>query len=565
MIVLVIASLVVTAIAVWIIAGGMVTGSGPLATGVRIWEGLPGSGKSYGVTERIVKVVGNDRRPIYTNLPLKLRVLRAYLRLKGGDRMTGYVQSLTEDHFKAFVSRFASMNAFVAERVAAGCRRSKAEGEYLDDDGDNGPHIPRPMARHDWIKYRLLAGKSESVAAVEFDLMSPDGSLLRPNWIPYGSVVVVDELHHWYDQRNQKDEDHSLLGWLTMHRHGQYLIEVLSQDAMQVSMSFRRQCIEYVRCSDKRNLPFLFGYRFPLPTFCYELIPAATLKNQGERTAVKPLKAWVRFPWLNGGLMWRLYDSFTHCGSMRQLRRHLETTRKIHEPDTYEEGHEMKRKEEVKRRMGIVVKVATFLILAALLGLAFWGSPKGVAAAQKGKGLLSGGSEGAGPVPGGSAGSGSGTVPTGTGPAPAAGVPSRGSQLIAGSPSASASPFASPDSFNLERGRFRSAVGSPTANPPDRPPRLSAVAPSFAVIDGRVYRPGSSFRGVPILGIDYESKRILVGTPDFNAVAWSLGADLPADAGPPGLPPGRGAASSHGPASRPFADDPLAAGRDAGG
>jgi hypothetical protein len=442
-------------------------GAKPLPTGVRIWEGIPGSGKSYGVSERTISVIRHQRRPIYTNVPFKLRVLRKYLHRLGGDRMTKYIIPLDKEHFIRFIERFVAVAEYCEARGREGARWARAEAEWLEV---NGAHVYR----------------------------GPDA-----NFIPYGAVLLVDEIHRWFDQRYQKEEDPRLLTLLTMHRHGQYLIECMSQNAMQVSLSFRRQCVEYIRCTDLRNRRFLGFIRFPLPTFSYEVIPSDSIANATQRTSAEPIDKWVRLPWLNGGLIWRLYNSFTHCGSARGLKKRLEEMRASIEGDDYDKDYERKRKMLKRHRVGIVTGVIKFAGAVCVVWFAFaWG--RGVAVSAK-----ENGGEVVGPV----------------GPATKS-AKLKGDRLAVTRPSGgrvSDRPVAAEPDAEANPAPVLTEAAEAESERPAITALMGAVGKDWAVINGKVYVPGERFEYLRMVGSSVKMGASLWRDDAGNGVVWSIG------------------------------------------
>ena len=360
--------LAVVAFLVIVFAAGQVGEKLP-ETGVRIWEGKPGSGKSYGVMAYVLRSVLGRRRPVYTNLPIRLRPLRAYLRAKRGSMALEYVQPLGEEHFRAFLSRFAQLAAHCEEAVSRGEERQQAELAWIEE---NGPHVPRACDRDLWRRIVGRDGIDRAGADSLFDALLPaGGERLRPNWIPYGSVIVIDELHKWFDQRDQRGEIKELLDTLTMHRHGLYQVEVLTQNAMQVSQSIRRQTTQLVRAIDLRELPVFFGINVPIPMFRYQAYTVTCDADLNDRDRRDPARVWMEVPWLSGGLMWRLYDSFTHVGSLRGLKKRIERTREDHEGDHYDPKREEKVGKALQARRWLVGKIVKTSLVVGLAFLAY--------------------------------------------------------------------------------------------------------------------------------------------------------------------------------------------------
>lgn len=246
-----------------------------IKTGIEIWDGLPGSGKSYSCVDELIRIIIQERRPVYTNLPLRLRVLRKLLVLRSLNPATAnYIQYLDLDHFTRFIKRNEVWAKF---------------SEPLKAEGYGYGFIDR--------KFNEMAGKAT--------ISGPDA-----DWIPAGSVLILDEFHRWADQRTQRIEDPAFMLYATMHRHHMHRIIIATQGAMQVSITWRRNSEELVHHTDKRKLPFLFGIPLPIPAFAREFWPKEYIDQ--NRAGQKPTRVEVFIPSFSGGLIWRLYDSFTH-------------------------------------------------------------------------------------------------------------------------------------------------------------------------------------------------------------------------------------------------------------
>ncbi|MEM8494090.1 MAG: zonular occludens toxin domain-containing protein [Planctomycetota bacterium] len=262
-----------------------------LDTGIEIWDGQPGSGKSYGAVDFLVKVILLQRRPVFTNLPLRYRVIRKYLTVKGKDAILArYIRVVSREHFYRFVQRNQLLTEYAEIMKAEGWSHAKIEASFCEQEGE---HVYRGT---------------------------------EANWFYPGSVFIFDEFHRWADQRVQKNEDPAFLNYATMHRHHLHWIILLTQDKMQVSIPWRRNCSKFIHCADKRRLPFMFGLKLPIPAFAYEEYPAEML-DRGDFATAKPINVEVKIPWMNGSTLWRLYDSFTHMGGYRRLSNKLDAVR----------------------------------------------------------------------------------------------------------------------------------------------------------------------------------------------------------------------------------------------
>jgi len=262
-----------------------------LKTGIEIWDGQPGSGKSYSATDYLLRTILYTRRPVFTNLPLRFRVVRKYLAVKGKDaRLARYINPVSRPHFEAFVERNALLSEFAEIQKAQGWSQAQCEKVFCEQEG---PHVYKGA---------------------------------KANWFYPGSVFIFDEFHRWADQRMQKDESPAFLTYATMHRHHLHLVILLTQDKMQVSIPWRRNCSVYVHMTDKRRLPFLFGLKLPIAAFAREEYPAE-LAERGDVSQVKPSATEVLIPALSSGVIWRMYDSFTHLGGYRRLMSKLDGVR----------------------------------------------------------------------------------------------------------------------------------------------------------------------------------------------------------------------------------------------
>lgn len=309
-----------------------------IKTGIEIWDGLPGSGKSYSAVEELIKIIMVERRPVYTNLPLKLKVLRTLLVLRSMNPSTAnYIQYLDREHFSRFVERNQIWSEFSEPMKAAGYGHAYIERAFAELHGE---------------------GKITGEDA---------------DWIPTGSVLILDEFHRWADQRMQRAEDPAYLLYATMHRHHMHRILVLTQDAMQVSITWRRNSDTLVHHTDKRKLPFMFGITLPIPAFAREFWPKEYIDQ--SRIGQKPTKTEVFIPSLSNGLIWRCYDSFTHMGGARRLNRAIEKTRKQVEGDQYQpqnkEQNDMASKSSWGKRIKGFVKNMAFacILIAIMIGL----------------------------------------------------------------------------------------------------------------------------------------------------------------------------------------------------
>ena len=260
-----------------------------LQTGVETIYGIPGSGKSFHMVERLVGWILKDKRPVYTNLPLVYRVLRKYLLIKGGEQCVNLIQELTEERYNKFLVGFGERQKYIAEA--------------------------------------LSAGTSRSLAVKTFEENNPD---FEEWYIPSGAVICIDEAHHWFPnpalKNVRKHEPPELMTFLTMHRHGQYLCIFATQADRQLSTTIKSlTSIRYVvRRLDKEPLVMGLSLEFlGIPICSYE-----QYYGEDDPDKSKPMNTFMRFltmPWHQ--VYFRLYESFTHSGGKYEAQRALQKAR----------------------------------------------------------------------------------------------------------------------------------------------------------------------------------------------------------------------------------------------
>jgi hypothetical protein len=442
-------------LAVWIGKAARMKGFSPPSTGIEILEGKPGSGKSLHAVKRVVTGIKVDRRPVYTNLPLKMRVIRKLLNLTGGEALAKYIKPLSREHFEKFIERLAQYSAYRDERqkLDANFRGSISDAQVdREFEEVHGPHV----------------------------IDGPES-----NWIPIGAFVVVDEAHKWFDQRFQKTEHPGLLALTTMHRHllQQYLL--LSQDRMQIALSWRRQCVEYTKAVDKRRRPFMFGLRIPLPLFFYEVW---AFDAEEGRPGAKPLRTFTEAPFMDKGLTWRLYNSFTHVGSVRKLRKAMEKTR------ASVEGRKVEKVAEMAKRGSFSGRLFKYGAVAALLGFAWYmGTQRGGSAVAQTTAVSI--------------------------------EREREERKIGAASAAAASPTSRPWIKATEDAPgMKAAVKEKPRVKDDGPRRIGVVAPAFVVIEGRVIGIGERYGSLKLSACSVKSGSSVWEDVDTGEqVTWGCG------------------------------------------
>lgn len=304
----------------------------PPETGVELITGLPGSGKSMYAVERLIHMALQERRPVFTNLPLRFRVVSRYMRIvSGDDRLTRYIRPLTPEHLHAFIKRFNLLRTWRDER--------RNQGLAFGDEFFIKEHGPNVLGGH------------------------------SANWIPYTSIMVIDEAHHpeWFPEtfKQGTKENPAILSYLSMHRHALHWLWLLTQHPMQVSVSVRRQTKKFITCVDASQLPFLFGLCLPFRLHRVSEFPGAYAMDGKPESFGPPIAAQTVIPALRSGVVFRLYDSHTHCGSQTKMLRSLEQMR-----TEIEEGLEVQQlppPPEGKARRNARIFKKYWLILPAIL------------------------------------------------------------------------------------------------------------------------------------------------------------------------------------------------------
>lgn len=314
-------------------------------TGVELLVGIPGSGKSLVAVRRMLRVLMELRRPVYTNMPLRWRVLHRWLHLKGGAHLAGLLRPLTEDAFNRFLERFAARHEFLDKLRTEGgyteSERVRLWHEHAGPDVDRGPAM---------------------------------------NWIPAASVIIIDEVHHWYGNpaikaMARKAEPPALMTYLTMHRHMLHWVWFMSQAPRQLSMTVKSLAGLIWEIRNKSEERLVWGVRFKdlgISALAYgAFTPLAW--NDGDPKE-KPSEDFVLLPWAPWvKWLFRLYDSHTHAGSLKQLEREL---KKVREEVGADRPVEVAMSQVVAKRRGsrvwwLMRKSVKFALLAFALFMAY--------------------------------------------------------------------------------------------------------------------------------------------------------------------------------------------------
>lgn len=307
----------------WFIAQAKRANRVPLPeTGIVFIDGRPGSGKSYYAVLQLLEAITVHRRPVYTNLPLKWRVVRCYLRTHGGPNLARLVRPLERSHLDAFFKR-ASLRQRHIEAVEH--ERAAIAVELCTASPD----------RSDVLSRRLVELQPGAVERSFVEKHGPDvfdGP--AANAIPPYSVVILDEAQHWYPgggiNGKGKNESPELMTYMTMHRHYGHLWYVLTQKPSNVTHTIRSLATKLIKVRDAARDKITFGLSmgsFGVRAFGYAVYaPDPSAENVADNT--EPLSQGLLFPWMpSKRWVFRLYRSFTHAGSPRAQRRLLQRAR----------------------------------------------------------------------------------------------------------------------------------------------------------------------------------------------------------------------------------------------
>lgn len=284
---------------------------------VTLYEGLPGSGKSLRAVMRTMEWITVRRQPVYTDLPLRSRLIRRWVRARHGEAVAGLLHPMSPETVQRCIERAA---LYVREKQAAQAialesgerlaHRKFVEGFFER----HGPHV--------------TAGPGT-------------------NWWPAGSLIVLDEVHRMFPAQ-AKSETPDLAAYATMVRHFDHTVVLITQNRMYLSLTWRRVVgqIWHVRNMHNERGPFGIPWgKLGLSALAYD--PWDPHDERGSSPQTMGLRPGCRlvFPkwppkWaaklgkLVGikrafGVRWyfRLYDSHTVTGRESDRRRELRDAR----------------------------------------------------------------------------------------------------------------------------------------------------------------------------------------------------------------------------------------------
>lgn len=318
-------------------------------TGIELIVGKPGSGKSMYAVYRAALAVISQRRMFYTNLPVKWRVFKAYCRIKTGNPdIARYCQPLTKDHFERAIERFNSYSAFYDLYVQ--------QNTAVDADD-----VEKAAAER--------AGRKHARLAVIEKHGEPIYSGPHANDFPKGSIFAIDEVHKWYPAAAAKGDPPELISFLTMHRHGLFWLWFVTQHPKQAAMVIRRNAKHYIECSDVSNQPIWWKIKFPFKLFHYKVWDGDDWSDGEVGAFSKPLKTFAIVPWFTGFVLYRLYTSHTHAGSLRSMLKIMDKTREQIEGNKPEAEKPKKRKIGFPRPRTMILRTLIFL---GIVGIGYY-------------------------------------------------------------------------------------------------------------------------------------------------------------------------------------------------
>lgn len=332
--------------------------------GIEIVEGVPGSGKTFVCVDWMLTEVMVHRRPVFTNLPVKFRVFRKYVKNRHGENVANLIQPLTREHFIAFVER-AKLYMDWRERLLTEAQQKRQflsevelDRRWVDEHGE--------------------------------DLWSDQGDGRKANWIPVCSALFIDEIHKWFPQAKQKDESGELLAYTSMHRHFLHRFICISQHRMNITISVRRMAEKFWKVHNRSEDKLAWNIRFKhlgLKAFGYEAwtesAEALPVHHEGHRPFAS-FTIVANGP--RGRLLFRLYNSFTGSKSPRKLVERMKEVRT--EAGLTKSGHTREELEMFSKRMRKrMARRASFgwrwtrrLFFACIVGTLGFGVGRGISA-----------------------------------------------------------------------------------------------------------------------------------------------------------------------------------------
>lgn len=336
----------------------------PLPSGIYGLIGAPGSGKSYKAVREIAYSACTQARPIYTNIPIQPKKLRAYIYRKLPKSIKGHaarkrranlVKSISKRHFCEFCKRLALIDQ---------------EAEKVMDEMGTDRHAIGELA-----EFRMAEARNEAMRRVSEKYGDPVLVGRQANWIAPGSVLFLDELHKWFPSKSYKDEPKEILDFTSMHRHMQLKVIVISQRWMNVSLSFRSMAREVWYCMNYSKRPVLGFLKFDrwFNIFRYMHFNGEDIEERTglPRPGAKPVWSEMVWPELNGGIEYDLYRSYSHAGTLEQQAAEISKVTAAMMGGEDESEYLENKENEMPKRNTIGQKLNKAIVYMGVFGIAF--------------------------------------------------------------------------------------------------------------------------------------------------------------------------------------------------
>ena len=319
------------------------------AHGIEIIEGLPGSGKTFFAVKRVLRVIREQKRPVYTNLPLRMKVVKARLRNIGGEELASLIRPLNEHHWRSYLRRHQEYTELL-ERHAKISPADEDE-KFIQDLAEVTGRTPEAIrAQHSIHPNQMRAYFISKHGDDVYE--GPEA-----NEIPAFAVIVIDEVQNWHSMIDQsRDPDRQkLLQYISKHRHSLHWLWVITQDCRNISIEFRRQAHSIWKVMSLGDQQLAWGLKFKHLRINATLYKRYTheqweMKDRNGDTNAETFILYTKLPWLRK--IYRYYEPFTNSGSKKQLEKQLQKARR--KAGLSETG--LTREEEMKLR-----KQATFI------------------------------------------------------------------------------------------------------------------------------------------------------------------------------------------------------------
>jgi hypothetical protein len=195
----------------------------------------------------MIDFVVNERRPVYTNQPMRWKELRAWLEKKHGPEVANLIRPLTHRLFETFMERVTKQAAFLRE--------------WREDLASTGS----PLLEDDEARFEAEQAAWREHAGEDVYSNRYGENFQQANSIPPTACILIDELHEWYPSKTYQGKDGEskwVLDFMTMHRHTMHKLIFATQRSMQVSHTIRNLAHTWYFVTNKRDQRLLWNIRF---------------------------------------------------------------------------------------------------------------------------------------------------------------------------------------------------------------------------------------------------------------------------------------------------------------